>query len=89
MAGERVTRRGLLSAGAVLGSAVVVGSNPASAETYSGGVPWEPGLANAPDVVTAGPLRFFTADAASFIDAVVSRPERSGFGMKLIAREVS
>lgn len=73
MAEGRVTRRNLLSAGAVLGSTVVLGSDRGKAESYSGQVPWSPGSSNAPEVVEPGPYQFFTAAEVSFIEAAVAR----------------
>lgn len=73
MAEGRVTRRNLLSAGAALGSTVALRGGNVEARTYSGEIPWSPGAANAPDIVTPGPLQFFTSAEAAFIDAAVSR----------------
>jgi gluconate 2-dehydrogenase gamma chain len=68
----RCTRRGLLYAGAVVGSSAVVGV-PAKARTIKGEFPWSPGISDAPEPLPAGPNRFFEADEAAFIDAAVAR----------------
>ncbi len=68
-----LTRRGILSGGAALGSSLVLGDRRAEAETYSGQVPWSPGTANSPEPILPGELRFFTQAEAAFIDAAVER----------------
>jgi gluconate 2-dehydrogenase gamma chain len=73
MSSTRVSRRKLLSAGALLGSSAALGIKPADATSYSGQVPWSPGEANAPSSFTPGALQFFTPDEALFIDAAVAR----------------
>jgi gluconate 2-dehydrogenase gamma chain len=70
----KLSRRSLLSAGAVLGSALALeGAAPSAARTVSGEIPWQPGEASAPEPVGLGPYQFLTADEASFVDAAVSR----------------
>lgn len=73
MTNNRLTRRNLLSVGVVLGSTLALGEEPVQAETYSGKVPWSPGLANSPEPIGPGPLQFFTPSEAAFIDAAVER----------------
>ena len=67
-----VSRRGLLSAGALIGAAPVL---PVSAETIGGrGVPWQPNAAAFP--VGGGDdtrFVFFTQAEAAFIEAAVAR----------------
>jgi gluconate 2-dehydrogenase gamma chain len=67
------SRRGLLSAGATIGSAIAIGSETARSRTYSGEVPWQPATADAPEETTPGPFQFFNSDEAAFIDAAVAR----------------
>lgn len=64
-----LSRRDLLLAAA----AIVSVAGRSEARTYSGGVPWNPGTADAPQVATAGELEFFTQAEAAFIDAAVAR----------------
>ncbi len=73
MVTNRVTRRGVLSAGAGLGSAAILGDKSADAESYSGRIPWSPGTANSPQPIAQGPYEFFTPAEVSFIDAAISR----------------
>lgn len=69
-----VGRRQFLSGGAIVGSALAFDSTlPVSARTISGDMPWQPGEANRPDEIEAGPWRFFTADEARFVDAAIAR----------------
>jgi gluconate 2-dehydrogenase gamma chain len=68
-----VTRRGLLTGTAAIGSVLALGQPPVEAKSISGEVPWDPGLANAPSPIASGPLQFLTADEAAFIDAAISR----------------
>jgi gluconate 2-dehydrogenase gamma chain len=65
---HRLSRRRVLSAGAVLAAAT-----PAQARTFHGEVPWAPARADAPRPVEPGPYRFFSADEAQFIEAAVAR----------------
>lgn len=71
MSGPCVTRRELLSASAALGSTFAAGK--AEATSISEGVPWAPGIANAPQAITPGPLQFLNPDEAGFVDAAVAR----------------
>jgi gluconate 2-dehydrogenase gamma chain len=68
-----LSRRDLLSAGAALGSAVVLSARPTNARSISGKVPWEPGEANAPTPTFPGDYQFWTVDEALFMDAAVAR----------------
>ena len=72
MAPSHVSRRDLLSAGAVLGSACAL-QTPAAAKSISGDMPWSPGVANAPEPAAPAGYQFFSADEAAFIEAAVSR----------------
>jgi gluconate 2-dehydrogenase gamma chain len=45
----------------------------AEAKSISGGMPWAPGVANAPEPAAPGGNVFFSADEATFIDAAVAR----------------
>jgi gluconate 2-dehydrogenase gamma chain len=67
---KRVSRRALLSAGALVTSSKIL---DASARTISGEMPWAPGEANAPSQPTPGLLQFFSEQEAAFIDAATSR----------------
>jgi gluconate 2-dehydrogenase gamma chain len=62
-----------LSTGAVLGSSLAIGAGDAESHSYSGEIPWAPGMSNAPASAPAGPLQFFTPEEAAFIDAAVAR----------------
>src|SRR4051812_24529976 len=72
MARSQMSRRDLLSAGAVLGSTCAL-TAPAGAKSISGEMPWAPGVANAPEPVAPGGYQFFSADEAAFIEAAISR----------------
>jgi gluconate 2-dehydrogenase gamma chain len=63
------SRRDLLLAAA----AVVSVASRSEARTYSGGVPWSPGVADAPQIAAAGEFKFFTPAEATFIEAAVAR----------------
>jgi gluconate 2-dehydrogenase gamma chain len=69
----RLSRRQLLSFGAAASSLAAIAPADALARSYKGGVPWQPSEANAPETAAAGPLQFFTAEEAAFIDAAVAR----------------
>jgi gluconate 2-dehydrogenase gamma chain len=72
--GSALSRRQILSGGAVVASALAFdGAAPLKAHTISGEVPWTPGEANAPQPVSPGPFQFLTPDEAAFVDAAVSR----------------
>jgi gluconate 2-dehydrogenase gamma chain len=73
MSGSRLSRRDLLSTSAAIGSTIALGASEAKAHSYSGEVPWAPATADAPAAAAPGPLQFFTADEAAFIDAAVAR----------------
>ena len=65
-------RRQILSATALVGSAVAV--DRATARSISGEVPWQPDEANKPPpIIEPGLSQFFTPDEGNFIDAAVSR----------------
>jgi gluconate 2-dehydrogenase gamma chain len=60
-----------------------VGTTLARARTVAGGLPWEAGTATPPAVVLAGPWKFFTADEAAVVEAMVDRlipPDNRGPG---------
>jgi|SRR5689334_7194577 len=73
MAPQNISRRDILSAGLVVGSAGALGDLPAGAKTIAGEVPWSPGVANAPEPITPGGYQFFSPDEAAFVDAAISR----------------
>lgn len=66
-------RRDLLSASLAAGTSVALTAVSAEARTYSGEIPWTPGDANEPDIVTGQSYKFLTADEVSFLDAAVAR----------------
>jgi gluconate 2-dehydrogenase gamma chain len=69
-----LSRRQLLSGGAVVGSALALQTtSPSTAKSISGEMPWEPAEANAPTSFAPGPFEFFSQDEVAFIDAAVSR----------------
>jgi gluconate 2-dehydrogenase gamma chain len=72
MSPSRVSRRDLLSAGAAIGSALVV-TSPAEAKSITGEMPWSPGVADAPKPVEPGSYHFFSSDEAAFIEAAIAR----------------
>jgi gluconate 2-dehydrogenase gamma chain len=71
MSSERISRRRLLTAGAVVGAIPIVS---ASAAVVRGEMPWHEGEADPPQVVPqpAG-YRFFTPAEAAFVEAAVAR----------------
>ena len=71
MAPSKLSRRQMLSAGALVGTTVALGR--AHGRSISGEVPWQPGEANKPDIVQPGPWQFLTSPEQEFIDAAVSR----------------
>ena len=75
MSSTGLSRRTLLTAGAVsaAGAALTAAPQPAEARTYHGEMPWSPSAADAPVPVEPGPYEFFTPDEAAFIEAAVSR----------------
>jgi len=75
MSSSGLSRRTLLTAGAVgaASAALTAAPQPAEARTYSGEMPWSPSSADAPVPVEPGPYEFFTPDEAAFIEAAVSR----------------
>jgi gluconate 2-dehydrogenase gamma chain len=79
---SKLTRRSLLASTAAL---LIVGTVAARARTLSGGLPWEPGVANPPVPVRPGPWMFFTSDEAALVEAAVDRlipPDDRGPGGK-------
>lgn len=70
---NRISRRRFVSVGALAGSAAVLGTAPAEARSYRGEVPWQEAEANAPESPQEGGYKFFTADEAAFMEAVVER----------------
>jgi gluconate 2-dehydrogenase gamma chain len=67
---HRTTRRELLGTSAV---ALLLGSRAARATIIRDGIPWKPGAANPPTVVTPGGWKFFTPDEAATVEAFVDR----------------
>lgn len=82
MSDPELNRRRLLASGA-LASALV---GPAAASIIHQAMPWEPGLADAPDIVTSDKgYLFLNAEEAAFIEAAVDRlipPDDVGPGAK-------
>ncbi len=72
MANARVSRRGLLSDGALVGT-VALDTIAARGGTISGAIPWKPGEADAPTPIFPGPNQYFSGREAAFIVAAVSR----------------
>jgi gluconate 2-dehydrogenase gamma chain len=72
---DRITRRGLLKAGAALGAATAatVPLAPAEARTIKGEMPWAPGEADAPQPPAPGGYTFFTPEEAAFVEAACAR----------------
>lgn len=73
MAKAMLSRREVLSAGAIVSSTVAIESVGAQAKTISGAVPWTPGEADPPSPISPGPYQFFNSDEVAFIDAAISR----------------
>src|SRR5262245_17180807 len=73
MAPHDISRRNILSAGLVVGSAGALGHLPSDAKTIAGEIPWAPGVANAPEPITPGSYQFFSPGEAAFVDAAISR----------------
>jgi hypothetical protein len=79
MANARVSRRGVLSDGALVGTvaldtiAVRGGTISGTISTISGTIPWKPGEADPPTPIFPGPNPYFTGGEAAFIVAAVSR----------------
>jgi gluconate 2-dehydrogenase gamma chain len=83
-AGQKITRRRLLSSTAML--LVASFGSRALGRNFPGGVlPWEPSETQPPIPVRPGPWLYFTADEAAAIEAIVDRlvpPDESGPGGK-------
>jgi len=73
MAPHDISRRNILSAGLVVGSASALGHLPSESKTIAGEMPWAPGVANAPEPITPDGYQFVSPDEAAFIDAAISR----------------
>ena len=58
---------------AVSAVALLVDTPLADAEVIKGALPWRPGAVNAPAEAASGPWRFFTADEAAAVEALVDR----------------
>jgi len=65
-----IHRRDLLT-GAALG--LILSATSAKARIIAGALPWEPGSGTPPIPVDAGPWKFFTADEAAAVEAIVDR----------------
>jgi gluconate 2-dehydrogenase gamma chain len=65
-----MSRRALLASTAAL---LVASATAGRARTITQELPWEPGMATPPVPVRPGPWRFFTADEAALVEAVVDR----------------
>lgn len=71
MSKASISRRAVLSSAALAGS--IASLDSVTARTLSGGVPWEPGLADAPLPAAPGPYQFFTTEEVAFVNAAVAR----------------
>ena len=65
-----MSRRSLRASTAAL---LVTSTTAGGARTITQELPWEPGMATPPVPVRPGPWRFFTADEAALVEAVVNR----------------
>lgn len=70
---KTINRRQLLSGGAAVGSSIALYGPAAEARSIKEDMPWQPSQADNPEEAAQGPLRYFTADEAAFLDAAVSR----------------
>jgi gluconate 2-dehydrogenase gamma chain len=68
---QRTNRRELLSTSALL--LLLLSSGAVRAAIVQGGIPWKPGAANPPDVVTPGGWKYFTPEEATTVEAFVDR----------------
>jgi gluconate 2-dehydrogenase gamma chain len=66
----QANRRELLCSSAIL---LLLSTEAARAALINGGLPWKPGAADPPPVVTPGPWHFFTAQEAATVEAFVDR----------------
>jgi gluconate 2-dehydrogenase gamma chain len=66
----QINRRRLLGSSAVL---LLMSPSVALASIIEGGLPWKPGAADPPDVVTPGGWKYFTAREGATIEAFVDR----------------
>ncbi len=67
---NRITRRRLLGSSAIL---LLLSSGAARAAIVRGGIPWKPGAADPPDAVTSDGWKYFTAQEAAAVEALVDR----------------
>jgi gluconate 2-dehydrogenase gamma chain len=67
---HQINRRRLLGSSAIL---LLMVSPAARASVVKGGLPWRPGAADPPDIVTPGGWKFFTAQEAATVEAFVDR----------------
>jgi gluconate 2-dehydrogenase gamma chain len=65
-----ITRRRLFGTSAI---ALLLGSRVARAAIIKGGVPWKPGAADPPTIVTPGGWHYFTAHEGATVEAFVDR----------------
>jgi gluconate 2-dehydrogenase gamma chain len=65
----QVTRRQLLASSAI----VLLSLRLAQAATVKGGLPWKPGAAAPPPVLTLGGWHYFTPSEAATVEAMVDR----------------
>ncbi len=68
---HRTTRRELLTTSALC--LLLLSSGAVRAAVIQGGVPWKPGAADPPDVVTPDGWKFFSAEEAATVEAFVDR----------------
>lgn len=67
---HHINRRRLLGSSAVL---LLMNSPAVRASVIKGALPWKPGAADPPDLVTAGGWKYFTAQEGATIEAFVDR----------------
>lgn len=66
----QINRRRLLGSSALL---LLMSMGAARASIIRGGIPWQPGAADPPDVVTPGGWKYFSAQEAATVEAFVDR----------------
>lgn len=67
---SQINRRQLLGTSAI---ALLLGSRAARATIIKGGIPWRPGAADPPTIVTPGGWHYFTAQEGATVEAFVDR----------------
>src|SRR3546814_5441765 len=67
----KLNRRQIIAGSALIGAATA--ASTAAAREYTGGVPWQPRDADAPQSVQGTSYVFFTPEEALFVEAAVAR----------------